>query len=99
MTSHSTETKVSAEDSIWLHLFGRRGKVGHGGGEVLEDGVKCQCCASVIEGIADITGILSPEPTRRFLCSLASRFFMSNGQRVHTKATLCVKLCNLMLPK
>ena len=55
--------------------------MGHGGGEVLEDGVKCQCCASVIEGIVDITGILSPGLHPGFLC-LTGRGFTQEPHSV-----------------
>ena len=44
-------------------------------GEVL-----CQYSASALEGIASVTGGLRPEPTHRFLGSLASRVLRLAGR-------------------
>ena len=58
----------------------REGREEGGGARVGQE--KCKCCASVVEGIKDVTGVLSPEPSHRYMSSLASRFFTSNRQRV-----------------
>ena len=42
--------------------------------------VVCQYCASVFEGIVDVTGVLRLEPTHRFLGSLACRVIRLTGK-------------------
>ena len=58
--------------------------------------MKCQYCASVIEGIASITGFLTPEPAHWYKGSLASRGLSLTGRGFTPEPHSGVDMCKLI---